>query len=299
MDLNKMKRRKLLNIGLAGLVSAGLALGAGRYLERRFTYVPPQEIAALLDPHIEAKVHDAEGNRTLFVVGDTHLGFGKTYDDLFRNLEKRVSVDKLFMEGVYDHDAEPDPHIACMKDAAEIERIRFLPAEWKKEDSQGYFRLSERYDTRGIEDKELRNDSGILGRIYTGILSWSITKDPFTEEKIRELYDKLSVKNFKLDSLKSMTKPELESLKLKVKEEGWKTSVCRRNSHLVDVIDREVRPYEVGALILGEAHCDASFQDVPEGKSADIIIPYLQEKGINVIYIDVGQAVEYNKRMEK
>ena len=183
-----MKRRNFLKLGLAGLLSAGLALGAGRYLERRLTYASPQEIAALLNPHTEPQVFDAEGNRTLFIVGDFHAGFGETYDNLFRNLEKRVSVDKLFMEGAYDHDAEPDPHTACMQDAADISGLRFSPAEWKKEDSQGYFRLSERFDVKGIEDKELRNDSGILGRIYMGILSWSVSKDPFTEEKVRELY---------------------------------------------------------------------------------------------------------------
>ena len=124
-----MKRRNFLKLGLAGLVSVGLALGAGRHLERRLTYASPQEIAALFDPHTEPQVFDAEGNRTLFIVGDTHLGFGKTYDDLFRSLEKRVSIDKLFMEGVYDHDAEPDPHTACMQDAADISGLRFSPAE--------------------------------------------------------------------------------------------------------------------------------------------------------------------------
>ena len=295
-----MKRRKFFKIAGASAAGAGLSYLLGRYLERRLTYASPQQIADVLkQAGIEAKVFDAKGNRTLFVVGDFHAGFGKTYDELFRNLEQSVGVDKLFMEGVYDHDTEPDPHLACMTDAAEIEGIRFSPEEWKKEDSQGYFRLSERYDVRGIEDKELSNDSHILGRIYTGILCWSISKDPFVAEKVRELYDKLKVKPFELGSLENMTKPELELLKTAVKEEKWKTSVCRRNSHFVDVIDREIRSHEVGALILGEAHCDASRQNVPEGKSADIIIPYLKEKGINVVYIDVGQAVEYNQRMRK
>ena len=293
----KISRRKLLKISAASALSAGIAYVLGEHLERRLTYVSPQEIVDILrQAGIKPKVNDAKGNRTLLVLGDFHLGFGKTYDNFFRNLEQRVSTDRLFMEGVYDHGS--DPHIACMRDAAELTGTEFSPSEWKEKDSQGYFRLSENYDVRGIEDRELNNDSAILGKIHIGILSWSMTKNPWVAEKIKELYDRLKVKNFELGSLESMTKDQVESLTAVVKEESWKTMVCQRNNHFTNIIDDSLNPYELGGLIIGEAHCDPSHQDVPEGKYADLIIPYLVEKGINVVYIDVGQAVDYNKNVE-
>jgi hypothetical protein len=291
---SKIPRRKFLKLGLAGLVSAGLAFGAGRYLERRLTYASPQEIAALLAPAAEPKVFDANGSRTLFVVGDFHAGFGRTYDELFRNLEQGIGIDKLFMEGVYDHYAEPDPHLACMTDAAESEELRFSPSEWKEEDSQGYYRLSKRFDVRGIEDKDLWHDTKIIRRMYLKSLKYLIQRDDTILEEVGKLAEELRAVDIDLTDFSQIGR-DAESLK----KETFRIAVSERNRHAAQVIDSCLRPYEVGALIFGESHCDEEYQRrVKLMAEPDVIIPQLTEKGINVIYIDVGQAVEYNTNVE-
>ena len=292
-------RREFLKIAAAAGAAAASIPGL-EYLGRRLSYASPQEIADILKhAGIKAKVYDASGNRTLFAIGDFHLGFGKTYVDFFENLEKKISTDKIFMKGVYDSRREQDPHIEYMTDAARLEGITFSPEEFRKEDSQGYFRLSEHFDIRGIEDRELSQDSAILHQLYRGIMSFYMSRDPWTADRIRELYEQLETKNFELGSLsKDMPRDQIKLLMDTIEEAQWRTAVCERNNHFVDVIDNDLRPYEVGALVVGESHCDASKQDLPENTSPDIIIPALKKRGINVVYIDVGQAVDYNKTQE-
>jgi hypothetical protein len=286
-----------------------------------------QEIEALLNLYIEPKVYDAKGNRTLLVIGEVHLDFGETYDDFFRNLEQKA--DKIFMEGVYDHDACPDPHTACIRDAAELRGIEFSPSKLREKDLRRYFRLSERYDVRGIEDKDLLLDTRILKSMCIKALLYLSGRDERLKQEVLELNQKLKTTKIDLSDLLNIGEDEeklhqedgtsirqrtsiaemdhlewlhqekqriaiaernyhcAEHCVEKLHQEKQRIAIAERNRHCVEVIGSSLKPHEFGALIIGGGHCDDG-----------AIISALTERGINVVYVNIDQVVEYNEAME-
>jgi len=302
----KISRRNALIAGSAigldailegfGLGLIGNSVKLADYTRRRASYHTPQQVAEIFkEQGVNPVVTESTGNRTLLIVGDSsHLVFGKTYVDLVTNVKGKVNLSRVFMEGIYEKSYGGDSHLEYFRDQGAFDEEDYITR-----DQQGYFRLKKSNVMNGIENRELCLDVNIIDRIGDEFLKFMFT-DKLDVFKVNKLYDSLKNKCFVLGNLSQMNIEEKRNLQEKISKESDRLFVLTRNSVFVSAINRQLKDYETGALVIGEGHISLDRHPArPLHLGNYNFLSDLSAAGIGSVYLSVGDAVMYNLRVGK
>lgn len=293
------RRRFLEGILISSPIALSFIAGSGYayyYSKRKKSYKSADEIAVIFkEQEINPEITTSPGKRTLLIIGDMHLGFGNSYYKLLENLENKIEIDKVFMEGVYEHFVQPDPYYAAMSDIAKING-HTLNKNFKEKDEQGYYKISNKFLVEGIEKKNLLYESFILNNLNQEILGYRVSKDSDSLKRIGQLYSQLKNKDFYIENISESDK-ELKKISDYLTIKNEKISIIKRNNHFIDVIDNKLEEYEVGVFIVGENHIKHTKRLLNHINIGEYnLLEDIASRGIGNCYIDVGQAISFNKK---
>ena len=84
----------LAELGGKGIVTS--LYKAAEAHHRKPTYVSPAELEQILgEAGVKPLTNTSDGNRTLLVISDFHLGLGGSHVELLKNLSKRIDIEIL------------------------------------------------------------------------------------------------------------------------------------------------------------------------------------------------------------
>ena len=277
-----------------GLVGNGVNLAD--YARRRASYPTTEQVAELFqEKGIHPEVRQAEGERTIIVLGDiSHFGFGSSYVEFASNVKRKFRLSRIFMEGVYEKPHCDDPHLEYFRNQDPSFKGSKDEADYIRRDLQGYFRLKKENIVNGIEDRELSLDYNALNKIGDIFLDFMFTYQMDVDEVYR-LYNSLQNKSFKLGNLRQMNIEQKINLQKKVSEESDNLFVLKRNSQFVQAIDRQLRDYELGMLVVGEGHISLDRHSArPEHLGNYNLLFDLAKAGIGSVYLNCFDFTKFN-----
>ncbi len=293
--LEEISRRGFVQKALIGTMSLLMGCAGSKEKDPRYTYNLTQKFQK---NGINPIIWDNEGTRTLIQIGETHEGYGDEYVKFFKNLEGRIDFDVIFMENVYsDKNRKPNPYIAMEMDKTKISGRELSIDNVRTDDKTGYFRLSEKYKVQGIEDDNLDHQIlwTMLEMSFTGLYpltgEFSNGKSPAGEVQMNSLASKLKKANFAQRSYPNRDdRAEIKKLRGEIKKELAKSIYQVRNQYFAQYIDRNLRHYTIGALIIGRGHIFPS-----DTQGAETLETYFRDKKINGILLNIEQVKEFNK----
>jgi len=279
-----------------GLGLIGNSARLADYTRRRASYYTPQEVAEIFkEQGVNPVVTESSGRRTILIIGDSsHMVFGKTYVDLVSNVKRRLKIARVFMEGIYEKSHGDDPHLEYFRDQGEFDEEDYI-----KRDQQGYFGLKRNNVMNGIEDRELCLDVNTVDKIGDEFLKFMFS-DKLDVDKVNKLYDSIRNKGFVLGNLSQMNLDERREFQEKIREESDRLFVLKRNSVFVSAINRQLRDYETGALVVGEGHISLDRHPCrPLHLGNYNLLTDLSDVGVGSVYLSVSDAVRYNMGTKK
>lgn len=316
-----LSRRKLLGLGAAagadmmletqgyGIVS--LALKGLGYIGRRVSYRTAEEVARYLESEgIKLQKEPRQnGNRTLMVVGESHMGIGNHYSRFFPEVDGHIGLDVIFFENTYaDGNYIEDPMLEAQRDAFEINRMRKATEEEMAEirsgmsaDPTGYYGLSKRFRAKGLEERDTWRDSCILSEIER------LTKEvglyprddsgttPADLERFNRRWEnaKMLVPTLRTTELRipqDLGVYEFNVIQDSLKKAYNETVIDGRNKRWARIIDSEMMPFEVGATIMGSAHINPGFHKHDGVMS---ILDRLDSIGVSHVMLDMSEVVKF------
>lgn len=292
-------------------------------------YQTPQQIAAALhNLGIESKIYDHGGNRTILAIGELHLAQNaKVYPPFIRSILGRneenpgaVHLARIYMEHMYAGDSTSswgklvravglvqDSYHQRRNDMVGIASIvshglhNVKPIE---SDYHGYNELSDAITLVGIDDPELFRDSlrvhgirRLAQTMYpTGVIRSILAAGKIKQSKLNVITLANALETIALDVAENDLSPDnIGNFVTSALESEGMLMVEKRNKYFTSALNTDLRPYEVGGLIIGDGHLDTALLDeeIPSVSKYPSLIDRLKPTGINVVYITPEQIYAF------